>query len=66
MVTDQAFGQRLDEDIEERSNRFVPKALTRIKEADEQVISLLRERPIATLCAAMAVGYVIGRIFSRA
>lgn len=66
MVTDEVFEQQAPGDIEERASHLVPKMVTRLKQADEQVVALLRERPIATLCMAVAVGYVIGRIFTRA
>jgi ElaB/YqjD/DUF883 family membrane-anchored ribosome-binding protein len=66
MVMDDAFEGQGYGDIEERATHLVPRMVTRLKEADERVVSMLRERPIATLCVAVAVGYVVGRIFSRA
>lgn len=66
MVMEDAFERQGYGDIEERANHLVPRMVTRLKEADEHVVSILRERPIATLCVAVAVGYVVGRIFSRA
>lgn len=70
MATGERFDQRprrvgdLD-DIEERAEHLVPRVVGGLKRADESVVALLRERPIATLCGAVAVGYILGRIFSR-
>ena len=37
----------------------------RVKGADDKLVTFVNERPIAALCAALAVGYVIGRIATR-
>lgn len=65
MVTDGEFARDIDRDIEEHADHLVPALMTRMKQADERVVSLVRDRPIAMLCAAVAVGYVIGRVFNR-
>ncbi len=43
----------------------VPSFVAGVKTADERVVAFVQERPIAALCAAAAVGYVIGRIFTK-
>lgn len=47
--------------VEEIAPRLVQKA----KDADEKLVAFVRERPVAALCAALAVGYLVGRVFSR-
>ncbi len=46
-------------------DEVVPKIVQRAKAADERVVALVRERPIVALCAALAVGYLVGRVASR-
>jgi ElaB/YqjD/DUF883 family membrane-anchored ribosome-binding protein len=43
----------------------VPKLIQKAQAADEKVVALVRERPIVALCAALAVGYLVGRVASR-
>lgn len=43
----------------------VPRVLSEVRRADERLVSLVQERPIATLCAVAAVGYLIGRVVTR-
>jgi hypothetical protein len=44
---------------------IVPGILGEVRRADEKLVSLVQERPVATLCAAAAVGYLIGRVITR-
>jgi hypothetical protein len=43
----------------------VPKIVDAAKAADAKIVALVRERPVAALCAALAAGYVVGRVISR-
>jgi ElaB/YqjD/DUF883 family membrane-anchored ribosome-binding protein len=43
----------------------VPNVVAGVKTADERVVAFVQARPVAALCAAAAVGYVIGRIFTK-
>lgn len=43
----------------------VPRVFSEVRRADERLVSLVQERPVATLCAAAAVGYLIGRVVTR-
>jgi ElaB/YqjD/DUF883 family membrane-anchored ribosome-binding protein len=43
----------------------VPKLIQKARSADEKVVALVRERPLVALGAALAIGYVIGRVISR-
>ncbi|AGP41909.1 hypothetical protein SOCE836_103160 [Sorangium cellulosum] len=43
----------------------VPRVLSEVRRADERLVSLVQERPVATLCAVAAVGYLIGRVVTR-
>jgi ElaB/YqjD/DUF883 family membrane-anchored ribosome-binding protein len=47
------------------SPAVVARVAGEVRRTDEKVVSLMRERPIATLCAAAVVGYLIGRIVTR-
>jgi ElaB/YqjD/DUF883 family membrane-anchored ribosome-binding protein len=42
-----------------------PRLVQKAKAADERVVALVRERPLAALCVALAAGYLVGRMISR-
>jgi ElaB/YqjD/DUF883 family membrane-anchored ribosome-binding protein len=44
---------------------FVPKIVDQVKAADDKVVAFVKERPLVAIGAAVAVGYMIGRIFTR-
>jgi len=44
---------------------FVPKIVDGLKSADDKVVAFVKERPLVAVCAAVAVGYMIGRVFTR-
>ncbi|MGK3998322.1 hypothetical protein [Sorangium sp. So ce1024] len=39
--------------------------MSEVRRADERLVALVQERPVATLCAVAAVGYLIGRVVTR-
>jgi ElaB/YqjD/DUF883 family membrane-anchored ribosome-binding protein len=43
----------------------MPKLVQGVKSADDKVVAFVRERPIAAVCTALAVGYLLGRIFTK-
>src|SRR5262245_13397987 len=43
---------------------LVPKMMGGIRQVDEKLVDLVRERPVAAVCTALAVGYLIGRMFA--
>jgi hypothetical protein len=45
---------------------LLPRVVTRARRADASLVSLVRQRPLPVLAAAVLAGYFIGRIFSRA
>ncbi len=47
------------------AQQFVPKIVHEVRNADDKVVTFVRERPLVAVCAAVAVGYMIGRIFTR-
>ncbi|AUX48623.1 hypothetical protein SOCE26_101620 [Sorangium cellulosum] len=60
----------VNENIEHEAGRLerqtnVSAVLSEVRRADERLVSLVQERPIATLCAVAAVGYLIGRVVTR-
>jgi hypothetical protein len=55
---------RMDDDVEERAAHLVPKMVGNLKRADERIVALVQERPVAVLCTAVAVGYLVGRVLS--
>jgi hypothetical protein len=42
-----------------------PQLVQKAKDVDEKVVAFVRERPLVALCAALAAGYVVGRVVSR-
>lgn len=64
------FNGRVDQESERRGHpEHVPAAasgiLGELRRADMQLVSLVQQRPLVTLCAAAAVGYLLGRIVTR-
>lgn len=43
----------------------VPRVMGGLKRADDQLVAFVQERPVVALGAALAVGYVIGRVLTR-
>jgi ElaB/YqjD/DUF883 family membrane-anchored ribosome-binding protein len=69
MATQRA--QQLAEDPEDRDQashdglQLVPKVVEGVKHADDKLVAFVKERPLVALGAALAVGYVIGRVLTR-
>jgi len=42
-----------------------PRLVQKAKAVDDEVVAFVRERPIVALCAALAAGYLVGRVISR-
>jgi hypothetical protein len=42
-----------------------PELAQRAKAADDKLVAFVRERPITALVAALAAGYLVGRVISR-
>jgi ElaB/YqjD/DUF883 family membrane-anchored ribosome-binding protein len=51
--------------VEEERRDAEPMIVERVRAADQKIVAFVRERPIAALAAAVAIGYVVGRVFSR-
>jgi len=47
------------------ASEVVPKLVQKAKATDERLVALVRERPILALGAALAIGYLVGRVASR-
>ena len=43
----------------------VPKLVQKAKATDEKLVAIVREQPVLALCAALAIGYLVGRVASR-
>jgi ElaB/YqjD/DUF883 family membrane-anchored ribosome-binding protein len=43
----------------------VPKLVHGVKNADDKLVLFVRERPVVAVCTALAVGYLLGRVFTR-
>ena len=43
----------------------LPPLAQQVKRADDQLITYVRARPLVALGAALGLGYVVGRVFSR-
>ena len=47
------------------AEEVAPRLVQKAKDADEKLVAFVRERPVVALCAALAAGYLVGRIVSR-
>jgi hypothetical protein len=43
----------------------MPAVMKQVKRADERLVAFAREQPLLALGAALGLGYVLGRVFSR-
>jgi ElaB/YqjD/DUF883 family membrane-anchored ribosome-binding protein len=46
-------------------DEVAPKVAEKVRAADEKLVTFVRERPLVALCAAVATGYLVGRLISR-
>jgi ElaB/YqjD/DUF883 family membrane-anchored ribosome-binding protein len=44
----------------------MPAVMKQVKRADERLVAYVREQPLLAIGAALGLGYVLGRVFSRA
>lgn len=44
----------------------MPAIMKQMKRADERLVAYVREQPLVALGVALGVGYLMGRVFSRA
>jgi hypothetical protein len=51
--------------VVDEAAQMAEQARAALEEAQEQVVSFIRERPLLCLAGALAVGYAIGKIVSR-
>lgn len=61
---------RIDQEPERHGHRAdVPAVasgiVSEVRRADMQLVALVQQRPLVALCAAAAVGYLLGRIVTR-
>lgn len=52
-------------DGEEREDALVPRVVGGLRQADETLVAFVQERPLVAVGAALAVGYVLGRVLPR-
>jgi ElaB/YqjD/DUF883 family membrane-anchored ribosome-binding protein len=60
--------ERLEKDLRELGEQMGPRleeAKERLRDANERAIAFIKERPGTCLLAALALGFVIGRMVSR-
>ena len=43
----------------------MPAVIKQVKRADERLVAFAREQPLVAIGAALGLGYVLGRVFSR-
>ena len=43
----------------------MPAVMKQVKRADERLVAYVREQPLLAIGAALGLGYVMGRVFSR-
>jgi ElaB/YqjD/DUF883 family membrane-anchored ribosome-binding protein len=44
---------------------MVPRVIEKARRADDKLVALVQERPVAALCVAALAGYLVGRIITR-
>ena len=44
---------------------LIPRVVDGVKRADDKLVTFVQERPLVALGAALAIGYVIGRVLTR-
>jgi hypothetical protein len=47
------------------TGELVPELVGKAKAADAKLVAFVKERPVAALVAALAAGYLVGRLVSR-
>jgi len=47
------------------AEEVAPQLVQTAKAVDAKLVAFVRERPVVALCAALAAGYLVGRIASR-
>lgn len=56
------YEDALDEADDLTNEPVVPRVVETLKRADSQLVTFVQERPLAAIGAALAFGYVVGRI----
>ena len=51
--------------MSDEASQMAEQARVALEQAQEQVTTFIRERPLVCLAGALALGYVIGKIVSR-
>jgi len=51
--------------VSDEASQMAEQARVALEQAQEQVTTFIRERPLVCLAGALALGYVIGKIVSR-
>ncbi len=60
--------ERLENDLRELGERMRPRleeAKERLRDASQRIVAFVKERPGTSLLAALAIGFVIGRLVRR-
>ena len=61
MPSEQA-DQMMSDDSEVSS--LIPRMVDGVKRADDRLVGFVKERPLVALGAALALGYVVGRVLT--
>ena len=43
---------------------LIPRVVDGVKRADDKLVTFVKERPLVALGAAVAIGYVVGRVLT--
>ncbi len=60
--------ERLEDELHELGEQLGPKieeAKERLRDANQRIVAFIKERPGTSLLAALAIGFVIGRMVRR-
>jgi hypothetical protein len=49
----------------EGARAALPRAMDGVRRADDRLVTFVKERPLVAIGAALALGYVLGRVATR-
>jgi ElaB/YqjD/DUF883 family membrane-anchored ribosome-binding protein len=66
MITDQIAEERLSPPRSEQGQARITQVRSRVTDLEEHARTLIRQRPVVAVLAAVGVGYLVARLVSRA
>ena len=66
MITDEIAEERRSPPPAEQGQARITQVCTRVTDLEEHARTLIRQRPVVAVLAAIGVGYLVARLISRA